>query len=152
MRLLSAIVALFIILPFVELYLLLKLAAWQSPELAIGIVIATGIVGGALARSQGLSMMNRLRRDLNSGRLPAAALIDGAMVLVGGALLITPGMITDFVGFVLLIPFTRAVLKKLLRRRIAKRLHIAYETTGTGRSRNVMDAEFTVHDNDEHRR
>jgi len=140
MRLIPALIALFIVLPFVELYLLFKLAGATSAEVALGIVIGTGILGGILARSQGLAVLRRLRNDLRQGKLPADALLDGAFVLVGGVLLLTPGMITDTVGFVLLIPPTRALLKKLLKKKLVVLV------SGRDSGRGYTDVDFEVKD------
>ena len=140
MRLIPALIALFIVLPFVELYLLFKLAGATSAEVALGIVIGTGILGGILARSQGLAVLRRLRNDLRQGKLPTDALLDGAFVLVGGVLLLTPGMITDTVGFVLLIPPTRALLKKLLKKKLVVLV------SGRDSDRGYTDVDFEVKD------
>ena len=140
MRLIPALIALFIVLPFIELYLLFKLAGATSAEVALGIVIGTGILGGILARSQGLAVLRRLRNDLRQGKLPADALFDGAFVLVGGVLLLTPGMITDTVGFVLLIPPTRALLKKLLKKKLVALVG------GPDSGRGYTDVDFEVKD------
>jgi len=127
--LLPIVLALFVGLPILEIYLLLKLGEATSAEVAVGVVIATGIIGGLLARSQGLRVLWRLRDDLNKGKLPADAIVDGAFVLVGGALLLTPGMITDTIGFLMVIPFTRGILKKKLRKLIAARAAQAWGFT-----------------------
>ena len=139
-RILPALLLLFIVLPFVELYLLFHLADATSPLTALIIIIVTGILGGILARSQGLIVIRRLRQDLHQGKLPADSLFDGALVLVGGVLLITPGIITDAVGFVLLIPPTRKLIKKTIRKRIKAKITIA----GTGRQ--YTDVHFEVKD------
>jgi UPF0716 protein FxsA len=138
MRIVLLIIGLFVALPLVELYLLLKLGQATSPEVAISVVIVTGVVGGVLARSQGLRALRRLRDDIQHGRLPAEALFDGALVLVGGVLLLTPGLITDSVGLVLLIPFTRTALKKILRKKIIARIKVA------GPNRGYTDVHFTA--------
>jgi UPF0716 protein FxsA len=79
------------------------------------IVLITGIIGGLLARSQGLSIQRQIRVDLQSGIIPTDSLIDGCFILIAGALLITPGMITDIFGFVLMVSFFRGWLKKRLK-------------------------------------
>ena len=143
-RLVPALIALFVVLPFVELYLLfkvVKLAGARGPEAALLLIVLTGILGGILARSQGLVVFRRLRDDLQHGKLPADALVDGALVLVGGVLLLTPGMITDTVGFVLLIPPTRKLIKKAIKERIKAHITIA------GPGRQYTDAHFEVKDN-----
>ena len=78
----------------------------------------TGIVGAFLARSQGLAIFNRINRDLQVGIVPAESLIDGLFVLVGGLLLITPGVITDVIGFILVIPSTRGIVKTYIKSKL----------------------------------
>jgi UPF0716 protein FxsA len=114
MRLL--LILLILVLPFVELYLLLLLAQTTSAALTFALVIVTGIVGAAIAGHQGWNVLARLQDELNRGELPAATLVDGAMILVAGALLILPGIVTDLVGLSLLIPPLRRVYRWGLRR------------------------------------
>ena len=119
---LNRLVLLFIIVPLVELVLLLKLAEWTRWEIAVGLVIITGLAGGTLARHQGLSVWRRIQAELGAGRLPGMALLEGAFVLAGGLLLVTPGIITDAVGLLCLLPWTRALLARWLRRRLEKQV------------------------------
>lgn len=123
---LNRLVLLFIIVPLVELMLLLKLAEWTRWEIAVGLVIITGLAGGTLARHQGLSVWRRIEGELDAGRLPGMALLEGALVLAGGLLLVTPGIITDAVGLLCLLPWTRAPLAQWLRRRFERRLAARY--------------------------
>ena len=109
---------LFTITPLVELYLLIRLGTYLGVLDAIAIVITTGIVGGLLAKSQGLAVLNRIRMELNEGRLPAESLFDGVLILVAGILLITPGLLTDGLGLCLLVPWTRQALKVRLMQRL----------------------------------
>lgn len=104
---------LFTVVPLVELALLVWLGgqtAWWVPIL---LVLADGIVGAVLWRSQGWKVISRIQADLAEGKMPAGALVDGLLVFLAGALLITPGMLTDLAGFALLIPPSRAVVKRL---------------------------------------
>jgi UPF0716 protein FxsA len=103
---------LFTVVPLVELALLVWLGGqtvWWVPVL---LVLADGILGAVLGRWQGWKTFSRIQADMAAGRMPADALIDGLLVFLAGALLITPGMITDVVGFALLIPPIRAVVKR----------------------------------------
>lgn len=86
----------------------------------IGLIIGTGIVGASLARRQGMSTFARLQTDLAAGRLPAEPIVDGVLILVAGALLITPGVLTDFVGFLLLVPACRQMVKRSVKRRFER--------------------------------
>ncbi len=106
---------LFVLTPVVELYLLIKVGSYIGALNTILIVIFTGIAGAYLARSQGIRILNKINDDLSSGLIPAESLIDGLFVLIGGILLITPGIITDIIGFLLVIPATRAILKRYLK-------------------------------------
>jgi UPF0716 protein FxsA len=108
---------LFVLVPLVELYLLLKLGALIGAGPTIAIVIVTGVLGGSMARTQGFAVLKRVRESLNAGILPTDALIDGLFVLAGGLLLLTPGLLTDIVGFLALLPPTREFLKKWIKRR-----------------------------------
>ncbi|REJ69209.1 MAG: FxsA family protein [Planctomycetota bacterium] len=116
---LGRLLLLFILVPLAELYLLFKLAEFTSTELAFGLVIITGIVGASLARWQGMRTWQRIQTELAQGRPPAIPLIHGMCILVAGALLLTPGMMTDAVGFALLIPPVRTWLAKRYLRRVA---------------------------------
>ncbi|MCH8819996.1 MAG: FxsA family protein [Acidobacteria bacterium] len=109
---------LFTVIPLVELYLLIRLGTYLGVLDTLAVVIATGIVGGLLARSQGLAVLNRIRMELEEGRIPAESLFDGVMILVAGILLITPGLRTDGLGLCLLIPWTRQVLKLWLQQKV----------------------------------
>ena len=113
---------LFTITPLVELYLLIRLGTYLGVLDAIAIVITTGIVGGLLARNQGLAVLNQIRLELNEGRIPAESLFDGVLILVAGILLITPGLLTDGLGLFLLVPWTRQALKFRLMQRVEERV------------------------------
>ena len=108
----------FILLPLGELTILVYLGLEIGALYTILIVIGTGLLGAFLARNQGLATLSRIRSSLEQGMVPSTELFNGALILVGGLLLLTPGLITDFVGFMLLIPPTRYVIGKWLRGRI----------------------------------
>jgi len=108
-------ILLFTVIPLIELYLLIQVGRYLGSFQTIMIVLITGIIGGLLARSQGLSVQRQIRLDLQKGIIPTDSLIDGCFILIAGALLITPGMITDIFGFVLMVPFYRGWLKKRLK-------------------------------------
>jgi UPF0716 protein FxsA len=113
---------LFTVVPLMELYLLIRLGAYLGVLDTLAIVISTGIVGGLLARSQGLAVLNRIRMELAEGRIPAESLFDGVMILVAGVLLITPGLLTDSLGLCLLIPWTRQGLKLWLKQKVQEKV------------------------------
>lgn len=110
---------LFTVVPLLELYLLVKIGTVVGVWPTIALVLLTGVLGAALARQQGISVLRRLNEDLGSGRIPTDALIDGALILVAGAVLLTPGLLTDALGFFLLIPAGRAAVRKMASARFA---------------------------------
>jgi UPF0716 protein FxsA len=113
----ARLVVLFVAVPLVELYLLFRLNDWTgSPIATIGLILFTGFLGAWLARQQGLSTLRRIQTAASEGRMPGAELLDGGMILVAGALLLTPGILTDAFGFSLLFPPCRVVYRKLLKR------------------------------------
>ena len=106
----------FTIVPIVELYVLIEAGRQIGVGATVGMVILTGIAGAYLARSQGFNLVNRIQAELNQGRIPAEEMMDGAMILSGGLLLLTPGFCTDLFGFCLLTPVTRQFFKVWLKK------------------------------------
>lgn len=119
---LSSLLAAFILMPILELAVLLKVNNAVGLGKTLGIVILTGVVGALLAKAQGLMVMKRIQRDLAEGRMPAPRLIDGMMILVAGVLLITPGLVTDTAGFLLLLPPVRSAIRAWLRAKLEEKL------------------------------
>ncbi len=113
---------LFTLVPLVELYLLIRLGTYIGAVDTIAIVIGTGLAGGLLAKSQGLAVLDRIRTELNQGRPPAESLFDGLLILIAGAMLITPGLLTDGLGLLLLIPWSRQAFKSWLKRKIQEKI------------------------------
>ncbi|UCG84536.1 MAG: FxsA family protein [Dehalococcoidia bacterium] len=113
---------LFILMPLIELAILVYLGTQIGALYTILIVIGTGLVGAFMARDQGLATLSRIRSSLERGVVPSSELFHGALILVGGLLLLTPGLITDTVGFLLLIPPTRYIIGRWLRSRILGRI------------------------------
>jgi UPF0716 protein FxsA len=103
---------LFILVPAAELALLYWLAGRIGLAAEIALIVATGVAGAALTRYQGAATLRRFRADAAGGRLPADAAIDGVLILVAGAFLLTPGLLTDVAGFSLLVPGLRRGVKK----------------------------------------
>ena len=105
---------LFIFIPMIELYLLIMLGSRIGAMPTIGLIVLTGILGASLARQQGLSVLSKIQREMASGRPPTQELVEGAMIVVGGIVLLTPGILTDIFGFALLIPtFRKSLCKKI---------------------------------------
>ena len=113
----------FIVMPFIELSLLLKIHEHVGTMYTLSIVIMTGIIGAFLAKAQGIMIISKIQREVAQGRMPAPYLIDGVMILIAGILLITPGLITDTVGFSLLIPPIRYSIRMYMRKIIEKKLN-----------------------------
>lgn len=111
----------FIVVPFVELALLLKLADLTSWWHTLLLVIVTGVLGTWLARSQGVRTYRKIQQSLSAGQMPTDSLLDAAMIFVAGALLLTPGILTDLLGFSLLVPFTRLLYRRWLVQRFKAR-------------------------------
>lgn len=130
---------LFILVPLVELYLLIQVGSIVGVEVTIGIVVVTGLVGAWLARFQGLKVFHEIRASLSVGEMPADALIDGLLILVAGAVLLTPGLLTDALGFGLLIPRGRRIVRSLVRRRLPSQV--------SGLDPNVIDVEWRSDNN-----
>ncbi|MBT3192482.1 MAG: FxsA family protein [Verrucomicrobia bacterium] len=118
----SYLLAAFIVLPITELWLLFKVDEHLGLGATILIVVMTGFIGAWLARAQGLMVTMQIQRDLAEGRMPAPRLIDGMMILIAGALLITPGLLTDTVGFLLLVPAVRSIIRAWLRQKMEQKL------------------------------
>ncbi len=109
--------AAFILIPLAELILLMKLAEVTSIFHTIALVIVTGVIGSYLARREGLIALGRFQSALSEGRMPSREIQDGLMIVFAAALLLTPGLLTDAAGFILLVPAGR----ELIRRTVLKR-------------------------------
>ena len=122
-------VVLFIAVPIAELYVLWQIGSAIGILPTIALLILDSVLGAALMRSQGRAAWMRFNRALAEGRVPGREVIDGALVIFGGALLLTPGFLSDLLGLILLLPPTRALVRTLLVRRFAGRL-VASATQG----------------------
>ena len=116
---------LFTLVPLIELALLVKLGQMTSVAMTIGIVILTGIIGAYLARREGIKAWRRLEKSIREGVSPADELIDALLILIAGAVLITPGLLTDLFGFGLLIPPMRRWVRNKLSRHFHSRIMIS---------------------------
>ncbi|HBG04697.1 MAG: membrane protein FxsA [Geobacteraceae bacterium GWC2_58_44] len=104
----------FLIVPVIEIYLLIKVGSLIGGLATVATLLLISLLGAYLVRSQGFRIITRIREELSLGRLPAAQLLDGALVFIGGVLLMTPGFFTDFLGIFFLIPTTRSLIKMWL--------------------------------------
>jgi UPF0716 protein FxsA len=140
---LIGLLVLFIVVPLAELYVIIQVApkllggGTQGAVLTIALLAADSIVGAALLRSQGRAVWTRFTEAMAAGRVPHREVVDGVLVIFGGAFLITPGFITDIVGVLLLLPFTRGVFRRALLRGAGKRFFVVrtggrdYDVEGT---------------------
>jgi UPF0716 protein FxsA len=114
---LGRLILLIAIVPLAELFILIKIGSHIGGLNTILLVLMTAMLGVLLARLQGLRTLQQIHLNLSQGQIPAEELIDGVLILFGGILLITPGVLTDLFALVLLFPFTRTYFKRWLRRR-----------------------------------
>lgn len=119
---LAPLVILFIAIPIVELFVLIQVGGAIGVLPTIALLIADSILGSLLMRSQGRRAWVRFNAAVAEGRVPAKEVIDGALVILGGALLLTPGFFTDVFGLLFLLPPTRALIRKLLVKRFSERM------------------------------
>jgi UPF0716 protein FxsA len=108
---------LFILVPLLELYILIKIGGALGAFQTVALVVFTALLGVVLVRFEGLRTLQQIRQSLSQGIVPAEEMVDGVLIFVGGILLITPGVLTDLFALVLLIPYTRTIFKRWLRRR-----------------------------------
>jgi UPF0716 protein FxsA len=105
---------LFLFIPFVELLVLIRIGNWIGFWPTLTLLVVMALLGFVMVRSQGLSVINRIKSDLSRGTPPAQGLTEGLLIIVGGVFLITPGLISDFIGLLLIFPATRKQLSKLI--------------------------------------
>ncbi len=112
----------FTVIPLIELGLLLKIGEHIGLGATLVIVVVTGLVGAALARAAGLRALSRVQADMAEMRVPTDSLLDGLLILMAGAMLVTPGVLTDVAALTLLTPLGRAPVRRWLKRRFARSL------------------------------
>ena len=137
-------IAVFIIVPLAELYVILQVGEAIGAVWTILLLAADSVLGSLLLRAQGRSVWGRFNSALAEGRMPHREVVDGVLVVFGGAFLITPGFLTDIVGLLLLIPPTRALIRRVVVRRLGKRLAVGV-VAGPGRGPRARDGgDFDV--------
>lgn len=117
-------ILLFTLLPLAELSLLLRIGGWLGAGPTVGLVIATGVVGAWLARREGLRTWGRVQADLASGKMPGAELLHALLVFIAGVVLVTPGVLTDVAGLLLLVRPAREIVARKLQRRLASQVQL----------------------------
>ena len=125
MSLTAVLVVLFLVVPFLELFVLLQVGQQIGAIPTVVILIVVSILGGWLVKREGIGVWRRMNEQVRSGRVPGKELADAALILFGGALLLTPGFLTDILGVALLAPPTRAVVRVELLRRMARRVQVS---------------------------
>ena len=115
-------VLLFIVVPIVEIYVIIQVGQAIGALWTIALLVADSIAGSMLMRSQGRVAWRRFNEAIAAGRIPAREVVDGALVIFGGALLLTPGFVTDIFGAAFLLPPTRAVIRRLFLRQAIRRM------------------------------
>jgi UPF0716 protein FxsA len=143
---LLALIAIFIVVPLAELYVILKVGDAIGAVPTILLLAADSVLGSVLLRSQGRSVWRRFNEALATGRMPHREVMDGVLVIFGGAFLITPGFLTDIVGLVLLIPPTRAVVRPLVARRLGRRVEVRARGRGSVGGRADVEGTATEYD------
>jgi UPF0716 protein FxsA len=115
---------LFLIVPFVELYVILQVSHAIGGLNTIAVLVVMSMVGAALVKREGLAVLRRLQQRVKAGQMPGRELIDGVLVLLAGALMLTPGFLSDVFGILLLLPPVRAAMRAYAIRRLRHRIVI----------------------------
>ena len=117
---LGRLILLFTLVPLVELYLLIKIGTLIGALPTVLIVIGTGVLGAYLARQQGFQVWGRIQREMEMGSFPAEDMLDGLLIFAAGVVLLTPGVITDLIGILTLVPFTRRYIRQWITKRLRR--------------------------------
>lgn len=143
---------LFLSIPILEIYLLLEVSDRIGPLSTVGLVVFTAVVGVWLLRVQGFATLARAQASLARGEVPAATMIEGVMLFIAGALLLTPGFFTDTIGFIFLIPVTRQwIASSILKNGVMRgsQFHASASATQyeqTSEKKKTIEGEFISHD------
>jgi UPF0716 protein FxsA len=150
---LLVLLVLFIVVPLAELYVIIKVADAIGAPLTILFLALDSIIGSLLLKSQGRAVWRRFNETLAAGRMPHREVLDGVMVIFGGAFLITPGFITDVFGVLLLLPPTRYVIRGFVVRALGGRVALGVAGAATRRrsSQRGFDVEGTATEVDQDR-
>lgn len=140
---LQTLLTLFLIVPLVEIWLLITVGSAIGAGWTVFLVVLTAVIGAFLVRAQGLSTLARSQAVLRRGELPAIELLEGAALLVAGALLLTPGFFTDAVGFALLVPpLRRQMIATILRRNIIRPTAASHDKPRSSDTRRTLNGEY----------
>lgn len=122
-------VVLFVVVPIIELFVIIQVGGALGVLPTVGLLVLGSILGSVLMRSQGRAAWRSFQEATAAGKVPAREVLDGALVVFGGALLLTPGFLSDILGLILLLPPTRALVRQVLVKRFAGRV-VASATSG----------------------
>lgn len=134
--------ALFLIVPLIEIALFITVGGWLTLWPTLGLVMLTGIVGTALMRWQGLKVLAELRGDMGQLKNPLSPLAHGALIVLAGLLLLTPGFFTDAIGFLLMVPKLREVVISFVGSRVSIQTFGAQQPSTQSHGPTVIDGEF----------
>ena len=140
---------LFLVVPLVELTILLRLASATSWQLTLLIVVVTGVVGTILARAEGGRTLRRMTEALDRGEVPTDSLVDAFLIFAAGAVLLTPGILTDLLGLAMLVPATRQVARSLLMKWLKSQFNIVATHSGMSMQSTHEAEERVDHGDDE---
>jgi UPF0716 protein FxsA len=118
---------LFLVVPFVELYVLIQVGQEIGALPTIALLVLVSVVGAWLVKREGIGVLRRAQARVNAGEVPGVELIDGILIMLAGALLLTPGFVTDVAGILLLLPPVRAVLRRSVRGALERRAHLGIQ-------------------------
>jgi len=145
--------AAFIVLPLLELYILLRIGEAVGFLPTVGLVIFTGVLGAWLAQHEGLRTAGAIREELDAGHIPTDRLMDAALILAAGILLLTPGILTDITGFLLLAPPVRAPIRRWIKEALRKRFVVMAPPgePAVTHDPDVIDVEWTATEDEDPR-
>lgn len=152
---------LFVLMPIIEIYVIIQVGSNIGVLPTIALVVLTAVIGTAMLRAQGIATLQRFQGNLAQGQLPAQELMEGIVLLIGGALLLTPGFVTDAIGFMCLVPMTRQMMIKMVMKHGQMRVagfqqhHYHYDAdpnahqgSRNARQHETIDGEFRRVDDD----
>lgn len=131
----------FVVLPIVEIYVLIQVGQVIGPWWTVLVLIADSLFGSWLLKREGIRAWRALQQALSAGRMPARELADAALIVFGGTLMITPGFVTDVIGLVAILPFTRPIARRLLTAVVARRLVVVRDVRRPGPPDDVVRGE-----------
>ena len=129
---LALLILLLVSVPLLELYVIVQVAGGLGAGQTILLLLVVSVVGAWMVRRSGLGVLNQIRTRLEQGEIPGNELVDGLLIMLAGAFMLTPGFITDGVGLLLLFPPTRMAVRSVLVRRYSKRIRVAGWSPGSG--------------------